>query len=82
MLAIENGVRVSLRLVKCHLRKCGMGRRKNYHNIADVVNLVQDHYIKIPEIILHGYEIFRVNEILFRGNEIIVLLVSFLYLSL
>ena len=32
ILAIENGVQVSLCLVKHYLRKCSMGRRKNYDN--------------------------------------------------
>lgn len=53
MLAIENGVRVSLRLVKRYLRRCGLGRRKNYDNIVDVVNFIQEQLLTSGK--LHGY---------------------------
>ena len=42
MFAIGNGVRVSLRLVKRYLRRCGLGRRKNYDNIVGVVSFIQE----------------------------------------
>ena len=53
MLAMENGVRVSLRLVKRYLRRYGLGRRKNHDIIADVVNFVQEQIQKSGK--MHGY---------------------------